>query len=129
MAAWSSLLWHDTVDMLEHGVSFCHVPESPLFIKCNKSRHSAESPTKNKKFKNPGQALPKELFHIVSPEHVVTVKSERGIHFSPVEGLLEAKKLDKQEGLQSVLVKRNVDQKNIKSAVYTTKVQYARLGW
>ena len=136
MAAWSSLLWHDTVDMLEYGTSFCHVPKSPLFIKCNASRHAVKELVSSTKLKNPGPVLPKDLFQVVPTEHVVAVTSDRGIHLSPsvellrtVERQKKVKTGERNKGFKSSYKQQKKDATIIKSAVYTTKVPYSRLGW
>lgn len=43
MAAWSVLLWHRTIDMLEHGTQTCTIPKSPLFINCSKTNSASAS--------------------------------------------------------------------------------------
>ena len=63
MAAWSVLLWHKTIDMLEHGTDVCVIPKSPIFINCNKTDHVTGLKTKQsyRTLKNPGTVILQEI--------------------------------------------------------------------
>ena len=137
MAAWSSLLWHDTVDMIEHGTDTCKIPKSPLFIQCNASRHPIPaSNSKNRNLKNPGVVLAEEVFDGLSPSDMMVRHSERGVHFSPSPNLLDKLRPSKKtsvtqkrrENYVSALISSRGNQVSYKTAVYSTKTPYARLG-
>ena len=142
MAAWSVLLWHKAIDMLEHGTDVCVIPKSPLFINCNKSDHATGFKTKqsNKRLKNPGTAILHEIRKNVNLSDLNIKHTERGSYFSLSESL-RTKRLNKRElprgchhskncHLKVIANENSADQVQLTtSAEYWSSVPYARLGW
>ena len=142
MAAWSVLLWHKSIDMLEHGTDVCVIPKSPLFINCNKTGHATGLKTKqsNRKLKNPGTAILQEIHKKVNLSDLNIRRTERGSYLSLSESL-QAKALNKRElsrgchgsencHLKVIANENNVDQVGLTTpAEYWSSVPYARLGW
>ena len=142
MAAWSVLLWHKTIDMLEHGTDVCVIPKSPLFINCNKSDHATALKTKKsmRTLKNPGTVILQELGKKVNLSDLNIRQTERGSYFSLSESL-HSKALNKRELSRGCHGSENCHLKVItnensanqvaltKSAEYWSSVPYARLGW
>ena len=138
MAAWSVLLWHKTIDMLEHGTDTCVIPKSPLFINCNKSNHSTglKRTQSNIKLKNPGTKILQEIYKNVNLSDLNIKQTDRGSYFSLSESL-HTKVHKKRElprhchGSQNCYLKvmATVDQGLTTSAEYSSSVPYARLGW
>ena len=141
MAAWSVLLWHKTIDMLEHGTDVCVIPKSPLFINCNKT-DQATGLTKqsNRRLKNPGTVILQEIQKNVNLSDLNIRQTQRGSYFSLPESL-HAKMLSKRElsrgchGSENchLGIKANensADQAGLTtSAEYFSSVPYSRLGW
>ena len=142
MAAWSVLLWHKTIDMLEHGTDVCVIPKSPLFINCNKSDQATALKTKKsmRRLKNPGTVILQELGKKVNLSDLNIRQTERGSYFSLSESL-RSKTLNKREfsrgcpgsencHLEVIANDNTADQVGLtKSAEYWCSVPYARLGW
>lgn len=142
MAAWSVLLWHKTIDMLEHGTDVCTIPHSPLFISCNKSDPATVLSRRqfDKKLKNPGTVTPAEILKLVDFSDINFKQTKRGTYFSLSESL--HKKMLKNKNvsrgchgsqnchLRETSSENRVDQETLsKSAEYSSSVPYARLGW
>lgn len=142
MAAWSVLLWHKTIDMLEHGTDVCVIPKSPLFINCNKSDHAAGLKIKqsNRRLKNPGTAILQEIRKNVNLSDLNIKQTKRGSYFSLSESL-RTKRLNKRElsrdchgsencHLKIIASENSADKVGLTtSAEYSSSVPYARLGW
>ena len=142
MAAWSVLLWHKTIDMLEHGTDVCVIPKSPLFINCNKSDHVTALKTKMsmRRLKNPGTVILQELGKKVNLSDLNIRQTERGSYFSLSESL-HSKALNKRElsrvchssencHLKVITNENSANQVALtKSSEYWSSVPYARLGW
>lgn len=78
MAGWSTLLWHDTITMLEHGTNTCIIPRNPLFIQCNKTRGNP-SQIDYPLLKNPGTVVPlEELLQHSKIDDVQTLSTQQG---------------------------------------------------
>ena len=142
MAAWSVLLWHKTIDMLEHGTDVCVIPHSPLFISCNKSDSATASSRRqlDKKIKNPGTVTPAEILKLADFSNINMKQTKRGTYFSLSESLhekmLKSKSLSRDcHGSQNchlkVMSNENSADKRalLMSAEYSSSVPYARLGW
>lgn len=139
MAAWSGLIWHDTIDMLEHGTNFCYVPKNPLFIRCNKTRTISEP--KETALKNPGIiSLPAELLENFKLSDVEVKRTDQGIYLSLKENLiheiftqsLKERKIELSQGIKKngkITFNRNIGELVYRSASYSTKTSYAKLGW
>ena len=141
MAAWSVLLWHKTIDMLEHGTDVCTIPHSPLFVSCNKSDPATVLSRRqfDKKLKNPGTVTPAEILKLVDFSDINFKQTKRGTYFSLSESL--HKKMLKNKNvsrgchgsqnchLRETSSENRVDQETSKSAEYSSSVPYARLGW
>lgn len=142
MAAWSVLLWHKTIDMLEHGTDVCVIPKSPLFINCNKTDHATGLKTKqsNRKLKNPGTVILQEIHKKVNLSDLNIRRTERGSYLSLSESL-QAKTLNKRElswgcrgsencHLEVIANENSADQVPLTTpAEYWSSMPYARLGW
>lgn len=142
MAAWSILLWHKTIDMLEHGTDVCVIPHSPLFISCNTSDSATASSRRqlDKKLKNPGTVTPAEILKLADFSNINMKQTKRGTYFSLSESLhekmLKSKSLSRDcHGSQNchlkVMSNENSADKRalLMSAEYSSTVPYARLGW
>lgn len=141
MAAWSVLLWHKTVDMLEHGTDVCVIPKSPLFINCNKSDHATGLKTtqSNRRLRNPGTVTPQKIHKNVNLSDLNIKQTKRGSYFSLSESL--RKKVNKNKEFSKtcrdsqncqpkVTANENsVDIGRSTYAEYSSSVPYARLGW
>ena len=146
MAAWSVLLWHRTVDMLEHGTQTCTTPKSPLFINCSKTNSASTSDLTLEKtkdmLKDPGKVMILHDVHLKNNLSEIKIrKSKRGSYFS-ISKLLMSKMNKKvtgttKNGFEYPKSHRPVslqeDQDNQKvlqtSAEYSCSVSYARTGW
>lgn len=142
MAAWSVLLWHKTIDMLEHGTDSCVIPKSPLFISCNMSDHATGLKRKqsNRRLKNPGTTMLQEFRKNMDLSELNIKQTKRGSYFSLSESL-RTKVIKKRElsrgcdGSQTCHLKviaheNHKDQGRLTtSAEYSSSVPYARLGW
>ena len=142
MAAWSVLLWHRTIDMLEHGTDTCTIPKSPLFITCNKSDHGKlVQKTQQRELRNPGTIMLQQDIHKNVKLTDLNIKqSRRGSYFSLSESLHT--KIHKSKDLTKscfgclkphprVVVNGNsADQDMVTTSVeYSSSVPYARVGW
>lgn len=142
MAAWSVLLWHKTIDMLEHGTDTCSIPKSPLFISCNKSEHGILlQRTQQQKLWNPGMIMLQRDIHTTLRLSDVNIKqSRRGSFFSFSESLQS--KIQKVKNFKKTCLGsanhppqiaenvNNVDQEVTMTPVeYSCSVPYARTGW
>ena len=142
MAAWSVLLWHKTIDMLEHGTDTCSIPKSPLFISCNKSEHGILlQRTQRQKLWNPGMIMLQQDIHKTLRLSDVNIKeSRRGSFFSLSESLQS--KIQKVKNFKKSCLGsannppqitenvNNVDQEVTMTPVeYSSSVPYARTGW
>ncbi|EDO37905.1 predicted protein [Nematostella vectensis] len=138
MAGWTGLIWHDAIDMLEHGTNICNVPHSPISIHCNTTRRKRlASPLQEKTLKNPGLSIPiSELLDMssLSLEDIVVEETHRGILYSA------RKHLNKRIAHQRQMIKPKItspkpivnmaqDDLSYKSATYGLKQAYAKLGW
>ena len=142
MAAWSVLLWHKTIDMLEHGTDTCAIPKSPLFINCNESDHvtSLKTAQSNRRLKNPGTVMLQEIHKNVNLSDLSIKRTKRGSYLS-LPASLHAKMVKKREisrgchGTQNCRLKvisneiRGDQGRSTSSAEYSSSVPYARLGW
>ncbi|KAK2566631.1 Phosphatidylinositol-glycan-specific phospholipase D [Acropora cervicornis] len=93
MAAWSVLLWHRTIDMLEHGTQTCTIPKSPLFINCSKTNSASTSDLTLEKtkdmLKNPGKLMILHNVHLKNNLSEIKIrKSKRGSYFSISKSLM-----------------------------------------
>ena len=143
MAAWSVLLWHKTIDMLEHGTDVCVIPKSPLFIKCNKSDPATVLSRRqlNRNLKNPGTVtVLQEMYKNMDFSDLNVKQTKRGSYFSISESLhqkmLKSKNVSGHcHGSQNCHLKvisneNSADQGTLTiSAEYSSSVPYARLGW
>lgn len=142
MAAWSGLLWHKTIDMLEHGTDTCVIPKSPLFINCNESNFSSglKRTQPNRRLKNPGTTMLQEFRKNLNLSDLNIKQTSRGSYFS-LSDSLRTKSIKKRElsrgchGSQNCRLKVITDQDRTDqgrlttSAEYSSSVPYARLGW
>lgn len=136
MAAWSGLIWHDAIDMLEHGTNFCYVPKSPLFIHCNKTKTIRES--REIALRNPGTISVPELLEIFKLSDVEVKRTDQGIYLSLKENFIheiftqslkEKIELKGRENSDKIIFDRNTGEMTYQSASYSTKTSYANLGW
>ena len=144
MAAWSVLLWHRTIDMLEHGTDVCTIPHSPLFINCNKS--SLGNPivptTQKERLKNPGTVmLQQDLHKRVNLSDLNVRRTKRGSYLSFSKSVVSKINKNIQERMKNclgclkedpqVIVNENRvdDDMPTASAEYSSSVPYARVGW
>ena len=145
MAAWSILLWHKTIDMLEHGTDTCAIPKSPLFINCSKNAHADPmqlETTQKKRLRNPGTVTLKHDIHKnINLSQLNIKQTQRGSYLSFSKSLL-AKISKKVKGLiKSCLgclkphprmkVSENTADREMvtTSTEYSSSVPYARVGW
>ena len=145
MAAWSVLLWHRTIDMLEHGTDICTIPTNPLFINCSKSNR--DNPmllrtTQKKRLKNPGTVmLQQDLHKKVNLSDLNVRHTKRGSYLSfskslvskiykTVEGTIKNYLGCLKEDPQVTVDENRADHKMpTASAEYSSSVPYARVGW
>ncbi|CAH3188460.1 unnamed protein product, partial [Porites evermanni] len=142
LCSWSVLLWHKTIDMLEHGTDTCSIPKSPLFISCNKSEHGILlQRTQRQKLWNPGMIMLQQDIHKTLRLSDVNIKqSRRGSFFSLSESLQS--KIQKLKNFKKTCLGsannppqitenvNNVDQEVTMTPVeYSSSVPYARTGW
>ena len=141
MAAWSSVLWHDTVDMLEHGTETCFLPHSPLFINCNQSNHAILKTMGVRKLKNPGTVLLQGVLDGLKPSDLNIKQTARGSLLSLSESLrtkLYQSQNSQLPGYREYMKRRypqvirnthTTDLHTVKIAEYSCSVPYAQLGW
>ena len=145
MAAWSALVWHRAIDMLEHGTDTCMIPKSPLFINCNKSDlgDTALRQTKpSKRLKNPGTVTLQQSVHKTVNLSEVTIKqSKRGSFMSftksQISKIYKAVKRIAKSCLSClkphprvIASENSADQETSTTSVeYSSSVPYARVGW
>lgn len=145
MAAWSVLLWHSTIDMLEEGTDTCTIPTNPLFINCSKS--SRDNPmlprtTQKKRLKNPGTVmLQQDLHKKVNLSDLNVRRTKRGSYMSFSKSLVSKiyEKVDggrkkclgcqKEDPQVTVNENRAAHEVSTVSAEYSSSVPYARVGW
>lgn len=76
MAAWTGLIWHDAITMLEHGTNTCKIPRNPLFIQCNKSKELLSQTTTV--LKNPGTVFHLKSYEGLSLMDINAISTKRG---------------------------------------------------
>lgn len=145
MAGWSVILWHRTIDMLEHGTGTCTIPKSPLFINCNKTDRfvtQLKEAQLKENLKNPGTVLLRPGVHKkVNLSDINIRQSERGSYFSFSKSFKSKIKKDVkgmskscfecQKSHPRVTVHKNKADEGMTTTYvqYSSSVPYARAGW
>ena len=145
MAGWSVILWHRTIDMLEHGTGTCTIPKSPLFINCNKTDRfvmQLKEAQLKENLKNPGTVLLRPGVHKkVNLSDINIRQSERGSYFSFSKSFKSKIKKDVkgtskscfecQKSHPQVTVHENKADEGMTTTYvqYSSSVPYARAGW
>ncbi|XP_041456952.1 phosphatidylinositol-glycan-specific phospholipase D-like [Lytechinus variegatus] len=126
MAVWSQRLWHDTIDMLEHGTDVCEVPHNPIYINCS---HNAIKPMP-KRLKTPLRGLRSRInLHGLGRKDVMITPSTRGIYLSAADSLKEQLKTlheRLEEKKRRTMLRSRNDEKPTSS--FYVRDPYARLG-
>ena len=133
MAAWSSIIWHESVHWIENGSSACETPRNPLYIRCNLGRRLKTNDMNNMLVSRPRRV---SLIHFrnVNHEDILTRQTlDAGVLFN-IRGETARKLRQRQEKLQQTSRKRI---KSFKQAdywttgphVFSTRNKYAKLGW
>lgn len=130
MAAWSSIIWHESVHLIEKGSAACEMPRNTLYIRCTPEKSMGLSDYNNEIRRRPRQI---SLIHFknVNSADIKITRASRGAYFD-IRGKT-AEKLQAMEGYrQTALDKRKIFGQHhweSKSPIFSTKVKYAELGW
>ncbi|XP_072183375.1 phosphatidylinositol-glycan-specific phospholipase D [Excalfactoria chinensis] len=129
MAFWTNNIFEQMSQMLEHGVSGCTLPESPLFINCTRNHkdYYISKHSKNEHNKNTTSLLPKTF------EKNITY-TERGVHFNIQSWATNSLRFINRafaKNIWRVIATHQKSSKYISKPVssYFLASPYARLGW
>lgn len=126
MAAWTSIIWHDVVHLIEFGNSTCVIPRNTLYIRCRGQQ--IERGLLKVKQTNSGSDKQRQILLIhrenVNMEDIQITQAFRGVYFNIVgETYHKVRTLEKKVKL---FQQRKPDSNSI---MLTTKNSFARLGW
>ena len=133
MAAWSSIIWHESVHWIENGSSACETPRNPLYIRCNLGRRLNANDRDSTLLSRPRRV---SLIHFrnVNHEDILTRQTlHAGVQFN-IRGETARKIRQRKEKLQqtnrkSIKSFKQADYWTTGPHVFSTTNKYAKLGW
>ena len=135
MAAWTGLLWHDAIAMLENGTGSCQHGESPITVECPGSSSKRRNGLLNGKRTSLFEKL---SLSGLDRSDVIIEHVHRGVRLKPSQKLkdqLAKRKQEKRERKKEahsmeLEASTNAKESKLKADVtYVSKVPYSRLGW
>ncbi len=131
MAAWSSIIWQESVHLIEKGSSACATPKNPLYIRCNPEK-SLKLNGINSNLKNRPRRVSLIHFKNVNNEDIMKRQTLRGVCFN-IKGKTASKLRAVEEKFQQTNRKSTTsvkqDYRRSEPLIFSTNNAYARLGW
>lgn len=126
MAAWSSLIWHELVHLIEKGFASCQIPKNTLYLRCSRDKRRKKNEM-GRTSKIKARKISLIHFRNVNDKDIKMTQTLRGVRFN-IRG---------ESALKLQAVKEKFKQsKNIKQRhwrkepiTFSTKNKYAKLGW
>ena len=130
MAAWSSIIWHESAHLIENGQVGCKMPRNTLYLRCNPEKGLRLNYINSTLQNRPRKV---SLIHLknVKNEDIKIKQTLRGVCFN-IRGETAKKLRTVEEKFQQTDRKsKSVKQEywTSKPLIFSTKNKYAKLGW
>jgi hypothetical protein len=131
MAAWSSIIWHESVQWIENGSSGCETPRNPLYIRCSAGK-SLKTTYMNSTLHIRPRRISLIHFKNVNREDISIKQTLRGVRFNiRGETVWKLRRIEEKSQQTNKRRIKSFEQDYWTSGplTFSTKNMYAKLGW